>query len=227
MEKIWFLKKFTWRRFFMSLIGTALLGVVVAFLRKSELGSDPWTCFVVGIASLFNTTYGVLYPIIIGILLVIVFFIDKRYIGIATVFNLFLVGTVADLFKRFLDYSFDASTIWIKIICLIIALIILCIASSLYITADLGVSSYDAIALILADKTPVQFRWCRIFTDVVCTAVGFFLLLHKNWQATVNIGTVITAFFMGPITQWCCTHIAQPILNAGAGNGKDSTNKDK
>jgi len=227
MEKIWFLKKFTWRRFFMSLIGTALLGVVVAFLRKSELGSDPCTCFVVGIASLFNTTYGVLYPIIIGILLVIVFFIDKRYIGIATVFNLFLVGTVADLFKRFLDYSFDASTIWIKIICLIIALIILCIASSLYITADLGVSSYDAIALILADKTPVQFRWCRIFTDVVCTAVGFFLLLHKNWQATVNIGTVITAFFMGPITQWCCTHIAQPILNAGAGNGKDSTNKDK
>lgn len=196
----------------MSIIGTALLGVVVAFLRKSELGADPWTCFVVGIASLFNTTYGFLYPIIIGILLVIVFFIDKRYIGIATVLNLFLVGTVADLFKKLLDVSFTASSLWIKIICLLVALVILCFASSLYITADLGVSSYDAVALILADKTPVEFRWCRICTDVICTAVGFICLVHKNWQATVNIGTVITAFFMGPITQWCCVHFAQPLL---------------
>lgn len=212
MNKPWFLEKFTWRRFIMSLVGTALLGVVVAFLRKSELGTDPWTCFVVGIASLCHVTYGIMYPIIIGILLVVVFFVSRNYIGIATVLNLFLVGTVADAMKTVLDASFDASAVWIKILCLVIALVILCVASSLYITADLGVSSYDAMALIMSDKTPVQFRWCRIMTDALCTLVGFLCLLHKNWQATVGIGTVITALCMGPVTQWCCVHIARPML---------------
>lgn len=210
--KLWFLEKFTWRRLLLSVIGTAFLGVVVAFLRKSELGTDPWTCFVVGIAEMFGVTYGVMYPIIIGILLVVVFFVDKHYIGIATVINLFLVGTVADAVKMVLDASFDASTIWIKVLCLVIALVILCVASSLYITADLGVSSYDAMALIMSDKTPVQFRWCRIFTDALCTLIGFLCLMHHDWQATIGVGTIITALCMGPVTQWCCVHIAQPLL---------------
>jgi|WetSurMetagenome_2_1015567.scaffolds.fasta_scaffold78110_2 uncharacterized protein len=209
--KFWFLEKLSWRRFIMSFSGTALLGLVVAFLRKSELGTDPWTCFVVGLANVFHTQYGVMYPITIGILIVMVFIIDKHYIGIATVLNLFLVGTVADLSKTLLDTCFTASSLVLKIMCLVIALVILCIASSLYITADLGVSSYDAVALIMKDKLPVQFRWCRIFTDALCTLIGF--LCHAG--AAVGIGTVITALCMGPFTQLCCVHIAQPLLAGG------------
>ena len=213
--KFWFLEKFSWRRLIMSFTGTAFLGVVVAFLRKSELGTDPWTCFVVGLARVFGISYGLMYPVIIGVLLIVVFFVDRHYIGIATVINLFLVGTVADGVKVLLDSSFSASTLWIKIVCLLVALVILCIASSLYITADLGVSSYDAIALIMSDKLPIQFRWCRITTDVLCTVVGF-ICLRDIWQTTIGIGTIITAFCMGPFTQFCCVHIAQPLLRGKA-----------
>jgi uncharacterized protein len=213
--KFWFLEKFSWRRLIMSFTGTAFLGVVVAFLRKSELGTDPWTCFVVGLARVFGISYGLMYPVIIGVLLIVVFFVDRHYIGIATVINLFLVGTVADGVKVLLDSSFSASSLWVKIVCLLVALVILCIASSLYITADLGVSSYDAIALIMSDKFPIQFRWCRITTDVLCTVVGF-ICLRDIWQTTIGIGTIITAFCMGPFTQFCCVHIAQPILRGKA-----------
>lgn len=196
------------RHLILSFVGVSLLGVTVAFLVKSAFGVDPWTCFVEGIANIFGSTYSVFYPIITGIFLVVVFFLDKHYLGIATILNLFGVGTVAGLVKIPLDKFFPSPVLYEQIIFLIIALVVLCIASSLYITADLGVSAYDAVALILSKRLKFQFRWCRIFTDVVCVAVGFFL------GVKVGIGTVITAFCMGPFTQWCCKHIAEPLLNS-------------
>jgi uncharacterized protein len=198
--------EFILKRFFMSLTGVLFLGPVVALLRKSGLGTDPWTCFVVGMANIFHSRYGILYPVIIGVLLVIVLFVDKHYIGIATVLNLLLIGPLADQVKILLDSLFSIHMVWQQVACLAAALLILCIASSLYITANLGVSSYDAVALIMADKLPVTFRWCRIGTDIVCTLTGFL------FNATIGIGTVLTAFFMGPATQFCCVHIAQPLL---------------
>ncbi len=206
--KFWFMEKFSLRRLAMSFIGTAFLGVVVALLRKAELGTDPWTAFVVGMADVFHFRYGIMYPVIMGVLIVIVFIVDKHYLGIATVINLFIVGTVADFAKGGLDGLFSADTLPVRIACLAAALLIFCVASSLYITADLGVSSYDAIALIMKDKLPVQFRWCRIFTDAMCTLIGFLC----GARAEVGIGTVITALLMGPFTQFCCVHIAQPLL---------------
>ena len=196
----------SWCRFFMGLIGTALLGVVVAFLTKAHLGVDPFTDFVAGIASLFGSTYSVFFLIVTGLLLVLDFFWDKRKLGIVTVINLFAVGTVFSFAIRPLNYFFPEPLLWQRFLFLFIALVILCFASSLYMTSDLGVSSYDAVAIILSEKTRFQFRWCRIFTDLICVIVGFVC------GADVGIGTVITAFCMGPFTQWCCEHFAQPLL---------------
>ena len=191
----------------MGLIGTALLGIVVAFLTKARLGVDPFTDFVAGIARLFDSTYSIFFLIVTGILLVVDFFWDRRKLGIVTVINLFAVGTVFSFAIRPLNHFFPEPLLWQRFLFLFIALVILCFASSLYMTSDLGVSSYDAVAIILSEKTPFQFRWCRIFTDLVCVAVGF------ACGADVGIGTVITAFCMGPFTQWCCDHFAKPLLS--------------
>jgi len=194
----------------MSLCGVALLGVCVALLRKAALGTDPYTCFVIGIANVFHTTYGTVYPVLFAILLVFVFVVDRHYIGIATILNLFIVGPVADGSSVIINNLYSASTLWIQIITLAAALIILCIASSLYIKASLGVSSYDAVSLIMSDKLTGRrwgnYRYCRIFTDLVCVTTGWFL------GAVIGAGTVITAFCMGPFTQWCIDYIATPLL---------------
>ena len=45
--------------------------------------------------------------------------------------------------------------------------------------------------------------------------VGIFLLsggkLHQV-TAIAGIGTIITAFFMGPLIQFFCRHVAEPML---------------
>jgi uncharacterized membrane protein YczE len=82
----------------------------------------------------------------------------------------------------------------------------MCFAASLYFTADLGVSAYDAVSKIMADKKIAQFRFCRIITDVTCVIVGFVL------KASVGIGTIITALFMGPLIQWFNVNFSELLL---------------
>jgi len=81
----------------------------------------------------------------------------------------------------------------------------LCFGSSLYFIADMGVSTYDAVALIMSEKKIARFQYCRIGTDIICTAVGFSL------GAIVGVGTVFTAFFMGPIIAFFNKKISIPL----------------
>lgn len=194
------------KRILMALLGVAISGVCVGIFNTALLGADPFTVFVTGLGNLFRTSYGSIYPIITGAFLILVFFIDKHYIGIATIFNLFGVGMVGQSTFNLLTHFFQEPTLWVRVILLLIGLVLLCFGSSLYFTADLGVSAYDAIALILDKKTPIPFRFCRIGTDIICVAIGFI------FDATIGIGTVLTAFFMGPVIQWFVDHVARPFL---------------
>ena len=71
----------------------------------------------------------------------------------------------------------------------------------------MGVSTYDAVALFLSEKqSKVKFQYCRITTDLICTIVGFIL------GATLGVGTVITAFFMGPLISFFKKYVTEPFL---------------
>lgn len=193
------------RRVVMSLAGVILTGVAVSFLRKAGFGTDPFTGAVIGLGKLVHLSYDVMYPVIIGLLLVLVFFVDKHYLGIATIFNLVIIGPVAENVLKLLDHLYDADTMPKMILTFAAAIVILCFSAALYITADLGVSSYDAISLIMADKGVAKYRFCRIATDVVCVIIGFLC------KSSIGIGTVVTAFGMGPLTQWFIDHVAEPL----------------
>lgn len=73
------------------------------------------------------------------------------------------------LFDRYLPER----TFGVRVILMCIAVVMMCFASALYFTADMGVSAYDAYALILDKRTRIPFRMCRIGTDVITTAAGF------------------------------------------------------
>ena len=196
-----------WKRIAMSFFGVIVTGFCVGAFQKANLGADPFTCFVTGIGNLFHSTYSVFYLIITGLLLAGVFFVEKHYIGIATVINLLFTGMAADFMRGILDNLFPAPGIGARIVMMLAGILGTCFAASVYFTADLGVSAYDAWSLIAANKYKVAaFRLCRIASDIICVLTG--LLCH----VTIGAGTVITALFMGPVVQWFNTHVSEPFL---------------
>lgn len=71
----------------------------------------------------------------------------------------------------------------VRVICLIVGIVIICFGSAFYMTADLG--------------------------------VGLYLLGGGTWSMVptiAGVGTIITAFFMGPLIDFFNRKVAIPFL---------------
>lgn len=186
-----------------------LCALAVGFFKCSLFGVDPFQCFAQGVWGRFFThmlDYGTYYMIISIAFLVVDLFLDKHYIGIATFVNLFLTGYVVDFSANTIDKLAPDPNLLTRILFLLVAVLIMCFASSLYMTSDLGVSVYDALPIIISNRTRFPFKFCRIGTDLICVIIGTLAGLLPG------LGTLITAFFMGPLVDFFNRKFSEPFL---------------
>ena len=202
----------------MSLAGVIICAVSVGFFKLAALGVDPFQSLMSGLDAMIPIPFGTLYVIVNVILLFFSIIADRSRIGIATFINLFLLGYITQFSYDFLQKVFPDPSVTLRIICLLIGIIVICFGSSLYMTADLGVSTYDAVAIVMSSKWKWgKFKYVRICTDLVCVITGSILfVLAGNPVSSIpsiaGIGTIITAFFMGPLIDVFNRKIAQPLL---------------
>lgn len=190
----------------MSVVGVSVCGLSVGLFSFSDQGLDPFQVFAHGLWNLTSIDYGTYYVILNAIMLVVVFLVDKKKIGIGTVINLFLTGYMAEFSEWCIRKAIPDPSFAVKILFLIIGIVVMCLGSAIYFTADLGVSTYDAVAIIIDERKPKwKFRYIRIATDLVCVIIGGLL------GAQIGIGTVITAFFMGPLISFFRRTVAEPM----------------
>lgn len=208
------------KRILMSIVGVILCAISVAFFKYAAFGMDSFQVFVNGMVEVVPISYGTLYVIINIALLLFALIFDKHYIGLATIINLFFLGYIAEFSLYILNKLFPNETIVLRIIFLIIGIVSMSLASALYYTADLGVSTYDAIALIMSNKWKLaKFRYCRIGVELITVLLGTILYYLGNTNfsglgALVSVGTIITAFCMGPLIEIFTNTIAKPLLNS-------------
>ena len=201
------------RRVALAAVGMTLAGVAVALYKRAMFGVDPYQAFVNGLANVIPIRFGTLYMLVNALQLALVFFLDRHYIGISTLINLFLLGYVAEFGEAALARWFGDPTLAGQIAYLVAGIVLSCLAAALYYTADLGVSTYDAIPLHISDRKPkllgrvLPFRAVRILSDLVCTGIGVAL------GAPVGVGTVITALFMGPLITFFRRTVSEPLLH--------------
>jgi len=206
------------RQVLMSLSGVIIGGICVGIFKIAAMGVDPFQSMMSGLDALIPIPFGTLYVIVNAILLLFSLIVNRSQIGIATFINLFLLGYITEYSYAFLQTVFVDPSLLVRAICLIVGVVLICIGASLYMTAKLGVSTYDAIAITLAEKWKIApFRYCRIATDVSCVIIGvvLFLLAGGTFRAIptiAGIGTIITAFFMGPLIEFFNAKIARPLL---------------
>lgn len=194
-----------YRRIIMTVLGVLISGFSVGMFNLSAFGMDPFQVFAHGIWMHIPMDFGTFYMILNLLMLVLIFFIDRHKIGLGTVINIFLLGYVVQFSSSLFEAVVPHPALGVRILFLILGIVVLCFGASLYIVGDLGVSTYDAIALILTEKKVARFQYCRIGSDLVCTIVGFLL------GATAGVGTVVTALFMGPIIAFFNEKISRPL----------------
>lgn len=207
------------RRILMSLFGVLICAVSVGIFKIAALGVDPFQSLMSGLDALIPIPFGTLYVIVNLVLLSFSLIVDRHNIGIATFINLFLLGYITEFTYEYLQTVIIDPSMLTRFICLTIGVVVICIGSALYMTADLGVSTYDAVAIVLSGKWKLgKFKYCRIATDLVCVVAGcaIFLIAGGSFAqipTIAGIGTIITAFFMGPLIDFFNRKIAIPLLN--------------
>ena len=208
------------RRIFMSLAGVIICAISVGVFKLAALGVDPFQSLMSGLDSLIPIEFGTLYVIVNAVLLLFSVIADRHNIGIATFINLFLLGYITQFAYNLLQRLIPSPSMAVRVICLIIGIVVICFGSSLYMTADLGVSTYDAVAIVMSGKWKWgKFKYIRICTDLVCVAAGCILFVLAGnpigkIPTIAGIGTIITAFFMGPLIDLFNKKIARPILTS-------------
>ncbi len=206
------------KRILMSLFGVIICAISVGVFKIAALGVDPFQSFMAGLDNLIPLDFGLLYIIVNALLLIFALVFDRHYIGIATFINLFLLGYITQFSYQFLQTVIVEPSIFVRAACLVVGVVVICFGSAFYMTADLGVSTYDAVALIIVNTWKKgKFQYVRIFTDIVCVILGAALFVLGGGKISAiptiaGIGTIITAFFMGPLIEFFNVHVARPIL---------------
>lgn len=204
------------RRIVMAAAGILLTGISIGFFKRAFFGVDPYQCFANGLANVIPIRFGTLYMLINLVQLALVFFLNKRYIGISTLMNLFLLGYIVEFSEGILASIFGDAGLALRVLFLVIGIVVTCIAAAMYYSAGLGVSTYDAIPLHIASRNPkiggrvLPFKAVRIIADLICTIIGVSL------GARAGLGTVITALFMGPLITFFRRTISDPLVRRSA-----------
>lgn len=195
----------------MVVVAIIILAISVALCKISLFGIDPFQCLMSGLGEVitfvpFTTMY-------VGVS--VAFFVamciwGRKYIGIGTFVSMFLFGYVMEWVKEVLEGILGEPGFFARCIILAIALCLLMFGAAVFFTADRGVSVYDFIALTVADRGIAPFRLFRVFTDCLCVTIGF--ICGLNFSTGIGVGTIITAFCMGPSIDFLRKHVTDPFL---------------
>jgi uncharacterized membrane protein YczE len=180
------------RRLVQLYIGLFLYGMGIAMIVRGELGVAPWDVLTQGIAKQTGLNFGLITILMSGVVLLLWIPIRQKP-GFGTVMNALLVGPAADVGLWLIPPGLD---LWARMILLPAGIVVLAIATGLYIGGHFGPGPRDGLMTGLHRVTGWRIWIVRTGIEVTVLAIGW--LLGGN----VGIGTLLFALTIGPLCGW-------------------------
>jgi len=183
--------------------GLFLYGVAISMMVRAGLGVAPWDVLTQGMTLKTGLSFGLLTNLI-GVAVLLLWWPLRQRPGLGTVLNVLLIGPSAQLGLWLLP---DFSVLWQQLLAFAGGLLLLALATGLYIGARFGPGPRDGLMTGLHARTgwPV---WA------VRTGIEGSVLLAGWWMGgTVGAGTLAFALLIGPLVgrslRWCETRLPQ------------------
>lgn len=181
-------------RVILVLVGHVIIGTGVGLFLHSGLGADPNGVFISGIGAKLGVNYGISSMILNSIIIGIIFFVDKRYINVASILGIFSIGFTADFVISILMKVIpNPSSLPLQVLLLVLGGLFMCIGIVIYIHQKIGIAAFDAISEIISNKTNRTYDQVRIVMDLTALVIGYLL------GGVVGVGTIYLALTTGPL----------------------------
>ena len=205
------------RRIIMMLAGILFISLSVGLYRLSGFGVDAFSCMNLGISGYLNMQFGTWQLIMNAVILVILFFQGREYIGAGTIVNMVFVGYGADFFCWMVqDLAHMEMSFSLRIGALVLGCLFASLGVAFYMVAEMGMSPYDSVAVLLEKLThgKIPFQYARVCSDITVVIVGiiFCLAAGNSLWTIIGLGTICNACFNGPVIQFFRTHVSEPLL---------------
>ena len=202
------MQKGTLRRFLVMCFGILIMGLGVCLFKISLMGNDPSTALAIAVADRIGLDFSILVIVINSIYFIAEIFLGRKYIGAGTFVNWFFVGPLASFYEKLLRGVWNVPEGFVpRLVIMVAGVLILSLSASLYQTADLGIAPYDSLSIIMRDRLPLPYFWCRIITDATCAAVCWLL------GGIVGLGTLVCALGLGPFIHFFNKHISEKLCS--------------
>jgi uncharacterized membrane protein YczE len=179
------------RRLVQLYVGLCLYGFACALQVRSKLGLDPWDVFHQGLGSHIGVRIGTVV-ILVGAAVLLLWIPLRQMPGLGTVSNVVLVGLSMNWSLDLLPHS---APLGVRIGEMVVGIVVLAVATGMYIGASFGPGPRDGLMTGLARRTGRSIRLVRTGIEGTVLVAGWLL------GGTVGIGTVAFALTIGPLTQ--------------------------
>ena len=169
-------------------MGVTIMSFGIMMYLKAGFGTDPITTFTRGSSIFLNISIGRASQLVMGIILIIIFFIDRKRIGIGAFVNAFLTGESLNLFMRL---PIESSNLFIRILILAIGIVTFGVGVALFIISDLGEGPIDIIMGMIIDHFKISLQKSRIILDIILVIIG------RTLGAPLGIGTILGVLLTG------------------------------
>ena len=178
-------------RLLILIFGLFVYGLGVAMTVHASLGIAPWDVFAQGISIQTGLTFGV-STVVVSALVLLAWIPLKVKPGIGTIANAILIGLFADFWLLILP---DTSIYWQRLLIFLIGVVVVAIATGLYISSALGSGPRDGLMQGTANALDKPFWMIRTGYE------GTVLTLGALMGGQVREGTLIFALSIGYLVQ--------------------------
>jgi uncharacterized membrane protein YczE len=173
---------------FFLIFGLTIFGLGEGLLILSTTGNSPWSVLAEGISLNSSLSIGAAtFFVSVGVLFLWIFLKQKP--GLGTIFNIIVIAAMIDFT---LNYFQPPSSIFIKYLLAVLAVILVGLGSGIYLVANLGPGPRDGLMTGLTKTTNLPIALVRAFLEITVVIIGWYL------GGTVGVGTLIFAFGIGP-----------------------------
>jgi uncharacterized membrane protein YczE len=178
-------------RLVVLIFGLFVYGLGVAMTVHASLGIAPWDVFAQGISNQTGLSFGV-STVVVSALVLLAWIPLKVKPGIGTIANAVLIGLFADFWLLVLP---DTSIYWQRLFIFLVGVVIVAIATGLYICSALGSGPRDGLMQGTANALDKPFWMVRTAYE------GTVLTLGALMGGQVREGTLIFALSIGYLVQ--------------------------
>ena len=174
--------------FFYLNLGLVLFGLGESILIASGAGVSPWTVLAQGISGKTGWSIGFV-TMIVSFAILVLWIPLRQKPGMGTILNALIIAFMIDFSLVLLPYPETLS--W-QLIQAAIGVLVVGLASGIYLTANLGAGPRDGLMTGLQAKTGMPIATIRIGIEVTVVSIGWYL------GGVVGVGTLFFAFGIGP-----------------------------